>query len=330
MADAGYTGALDIGGTKILAGLYDGDGQLVARKRVETRASGGASQVIARAASLIRELAREIGVPPDKLTGIGCSVPGPLDSERGVVLFSPNLAWRDVPLAALLSDMLGAPVRIEDDARCAALGEARRGGARLVQNAVYVTISTGIGGGLILNGSIYRGSHGCAGEVGHITLDPAGPPCACGNVGCFESLASGTAIAARARQAVLHGDETLLARFRDEPALLTAAHVIDAANAGDAVAARILETTAMYIGIGLAAIAATSDPEVIVLGGGVIQPDGMLLQKARETFRARVIPPLGSLVRIVPAELGDESALWGAAALIRGGRSLEARQVSDV
>lgn len=179
-----------------------------------------------------------------------------------------------------------------------------------------MTISTGIGGGVIVNGSIYRGSHGCAGEVGHMTLEANGPPCACGNMGCFESLASGSAIAARARQAVLHGDETLLARFRDDLTLLTAEQVIDAAASGDSVALRILETAGTYIGIGLAVVATTYDPEVIVLGGGVIKPDGMLFRRARETFQARVIQPLGSLVRIVPAALGDESAMWGAAALM--------------
>jgi glucokinase len=330
MGHASYTGALDIGGTKMLAGIIDDSGELVVRRRIETQASRGAADVIARAASLLRELVQEIGIATDRLTGIGCSVPGPLDSERGVVIFSPNLAWRDVPLAAVLSEELGVSVKIEDDARCAALGEARRGGARGAQNAVYVTISTGIGAGVIVNGRIYRGSHGCAGEVGHMTLDAGGPPCACGNMGCFESLASGSAIAVRARQAVLHGDKTLLARFRDEPALLTSEHVIDAAHRGDGVALRILETAALYIGIGLAAVAAAYDPEVIVLGGGVIQPDGMLLQKARETFQARVISPLGSLVRIVPAELGDESALWGAAALISDDKPRAARQVIDV
>ena len=316
MDHASYTGALDIGGTKMLAGIIDESGELLARRRIETLASHGVANVIARAILLMHELAQETGIATDMLTGIGCSVPGPLDSERGVVVFSPNLAWRDVPLAALLSQELCVPVKIEDDARCAALGEARRGGARFAQNAVYVTISTGIGGGVIINGSIYRGSHGCAGEVGHMTLDAHGPPCACGNMGCFESLASGSAIAARARQAVLHGDETLLARFRDEPTLLTAERVIDAAEMGDVVALRIIETAGMYTGIGLATVAAAYDPEVIVLGGGVIRPDGLLLRRARETFQARVISPLGTMVRIVPAELGDESALWGAAALM--------------
>ncbi|MGH2493582.1 MAG: ROK family protein [Ktedonobacteraceae bacterium] len=330
MGNSGCIGALDIGGTKLLAGIIDGTGELLVRKRIDTLASRGVTDVIARAASLMRELAYKSGISTDRLTGIGCSVPGPLDSKRGVVVFSPNLAWRDVPLAALLSEALGAPVKIEDDARCAALGEARRGGARGAQNAVYITISTGIGGGVIVNGSIYRGSHGCAGEVGHMTLDVNGPPCACGNMGCFESLASGSAIAARARQAVLHGDETLLARFCDEPALLTAKQVIGAANMGDAVALRILETAAMYTGIGLAAVATAYDPEVIVLGGGAIHPDGLLLRRARETFQARVIQPLGSLVRIVPAALGDESALWGAAALMNADTLPVARQVIDV
>ncbi len=185
MGTASYTGALDIGGTKMLAGIIDDSGELVVRRRIETQASRGAANVIARSASLLRELAQEIGIATDRLTGIGCSVPGPLDSERGVVIFSPNLAWRDVPLAAALSEELGVSVKIEDDARCAALGEARRGGARGAQNAVYVTISTGIGAGVIINGRIYRGSHGCAGEVGHMTLDASGPPCACGNMGCF-------------------------------------------------------------------------------------------------------------------------------------------------
>ncbi|HEU0000524.1 MAG TPA: ROK family protein [Ktedonobacteraceae bacterium] len=330
MENAGYVGALDIGGTKMLAGIIDGAGELMARKRIETQAARGATEVIARAASLMRDLVQETGMATDNLVGIGCSVPGPLDSARGTVIFSPNLAWRDVPLAAMLSEALGVPVKIEDDARCAALGEARRGGARGAQNAVYVTISTGIGGGVIVNGRIYRGSHGCAGEVGHMTLDASGPPCACGNMGCFESLASGSAIAARARQAVLHGDETLLARFCGEPALLTAEQVIDAANRGDGVALRILETAAMYTGIGLAAIATACDPEVIVLGGGVIQPNGLFLRRAREIFQARVIAPLGSLVRIVPAELGDESGLWGAAALMNNNESLATRQVIDV
>lgn len=316
MRQAGYVGALDIGGTKILAGMFDPRGRLVARKRIETLAASGAEQVIERVVKVMREVMDEAGVSIDLLAGVGGSVPGPLDSERGVVIFSPNLGWRDVQLVAMLEERLGAPVKIEDDARCAALGEARYGAARGARNAVYVTISTGIGGGVVIDGRIYRGSHGFAGEVGHMTLEANGPPCSCGNSGCFESLASGTAIAARARQAVLHGDETILARFRDEPERLTAEQVVLAAAAGDEVAIRILETAGDYIGIGLAAVAAAFDPEAIVLGGGVVRESGLLLQRARASFAARALYPLGSLVRVLSAELGDDSALWGAAAFM--------------
>ncbi len=317
MTQARYIGALDIGGTKILAGILDPRGKLVARKRIETQATSGVEPVIERVVTVMREVMDEARVGIDMLAGIGCCVPGPLDSERGVVIFSPNLAWRDVALVAMLQERLGVPVMIDDDARCAALGEARYGAARGASNAVYITISTGVGGGVVINGCIYRGSHGCAGEVGHMTLEAGGPPCSCGNCGCFESLASGSAIAAHARQAMLHGDETTLARFRDEPAQLTAEQVVLAAREGDAVAVRIVEKAGDYIGLGLAAVAAAFDPQVIVLGGGVVRDGGLLLRRARASFAARALYPLGSLVRVLPAELGDDSALWGAAELLK-------------
>lgn len=309
--------ALDIGGTKILAGLIDArSGKLLARRRIETQAECGAEDIVARSAAVLRELAQEVDIAVEELTGLGCSIPGPLDRERGVVLFSPHLNWRAVPLVEMFQRHLGIPIVIEDDARCAALGEASMGAARGAETALYVTVSTGIGAGVIIGGKIYRGAHGFAGEVGHMTIEAAGPPCACGNFGCFEALASGSAIALRARQAVLHGDKTVLAeRSAGRPSSLKAEHVVQAAEAGDLVATRIIETAGMYLGIGLAAMASAYDPEVIVLGGGAAGSDGLLLRRAREEFRARAIAPLGLLVRIIPAALGDESGLWGAAAL---------------
>lgn len=316
-------GALDIGGTKILAGLIDQHGELLARRRVETLATRGAEEVITRAGATLSELLREVGAEKTALRAIGCSVPGPLDSERGVVIFSPNLGWRDVPLVALLHRQFSVPVAIEDDAHCAALGEARMGAARGAQCAVYVTISTGIGSGLVIGGKLYRGAHGVAGEVGHMVLDRDGPACACGNRGCFEALASGSAIAAQAREAVMRGKETLLAQY--DSALLTASEVVRAAAVGDAVAKQIIETAGEYAGLGLAAVACAFDPEVIVVGGGVALANDLLLASARQTFAARAIPPLDSLVSIVPAALGEESALWGAALLV-----LQEQEVSNV
>ena len=322
-----YIGVLDIGGTKILAGLINPAGELVARRRIETQAARGADDVIARCATLLRELAQETHVPVETLAGVGCSVPGPLDRDKGLVIFSPNLSWFDVPLVEMLQRTLEhnefgscVPVVIDDDAHCAALGEASRGAARGAVSAVYVTISTGIGAGVIINGNIYRGAHGFAGEVGHITIEAAGPLCACGNSGCFEALASGSAIAAQAQQAVLCGNQTVLASLDADPALLTAEQVVRAAEAGDAVATRIVERAGTYLGIGLAAVATAFDPEMIVVGGGVARPNGILLRRAREVFQARAMMPIGQRVRIVPALLGDESGLWGAAALISSGR----------
>jgi glucokinase len=310
------SGALDIGGTKILVGLIDQHGELLARRRIETPAPRRAEEAIARVGTTLRALLCEIGVEEASLGAIGCSVPGPLDSKSGTIIFSPNLGWRDVPFVELLRRQFAVPIAIEDDADCAALAEAHLGAARGARSAVYVTISTGIGSGIVIEGRLYGGAHGCAGEVGHITLDSNGPVCSCGNSGCFEALASGSAIAARAKEAVTSGQKTLLARFHDDPALLTASEVMQAATAGDAVAKQIIEAAGEYIGLGLAAVACAFDPEIIVVGGGVVQANDLLLTCARATFAARAIPPLGSLVSIVPAALGDESALRGAALLV--------------
>lgn len=308
-------GVLDIGGTKILAGLMDRAGTLLARRRIETMPSQGSDAIIARCAALLQELAQSVQAPLHAIKAVGCSVPGPLDSERGIVIFSPNLAWHDVPFVKMLHEYLSVPIVIDDDARCAVLGEARKGAAQGARNIVFVTFSTGIGSGVIIDGQIYRGSHGAAGEVGHMTLEPNGPLCACGNRGCFEALASGSAIAAQAQQAVKHGAATALADVVVQPNELTAEQVMQAAVMGDAVAIRIVETAGVYAGIGLAAVASAFDPDMIVVGGGVIHAQGLFLQRARETFQVRAITPLNALVPIVPTALGDESELWGAAAL---------------
>jgi glucokinase len=313
-------GVVDIGGTKILAGLIDQSDTLLATRRIETLAEHGAENVIARTVMLLRELLHEIDAPEAALESIGCSIPGPLDCISGVVHFSPHLGWREVPFVDHMQRLLDVPVFIDDDAHCAALGEARKGAARGMDCAVYVTISTGIGAGIIIGGNIYRGAHGFAGEVGHITIEAAGPPCACGNFGCFEALASGSAIATRAKQAVIHGDLTKLSMFYEDLTKLAAEHVVSAAEDGDIVAMRIIKSAGTYAGIGLAAVASAFDPQVIVVGGGVMRTSDIMLQHARKGFLERTISPIGSLIPIVPALLGEESGLWGAAALLSSAR----------
>ena len=300
--------------------MIDSSGELLARRRIETLAEHGVGYVIARTVTILRELLLEIDASEETLEAIGCSIPGPLDCNSGVVHFSPHLGWRDVPFVELMHRYLDVPVVIDDDAHCAALGEVRMGAARGMDCAVYVTISTGIGAGVIIGGNIYRGAHGFAGEVGHITIEANGPPCSCGNFGCFEALASGSAIATRAKQAVIHGDRTVLSTFNDDPVMLSAEHVVHAAEDGDAVALRIIESAGRYAGIGLAAVASAFDPQVIVVGGGVVRSGNIMLEHARKGFLERTISPLGSLIPIVPAALGEESGLWGAAALLSSAR----------
>lgn len=320
MSTSKFIGVVDIGGTKILVGLIDQSGELLASLRMSTHAEQGAEDVIARTVTALHELLREMDTPEVALEAVGCSIPGPLDSNSGVVYFSPNLGWRDVPFVEMMQRLLNVPIVIDDDAHCAALGEARMGAARGMDIAIYVTISTGVGAGIIIGGNIYRGAHGLAGEIGHITIEAAGPQCSCGNFGCFEALASGTAIAVFAKQAVMHGDDTVLSKYNDELSKLSAEHVVNAAEAGDAVALRIIETAGTYAGIGLAAVASAFDPQVIIVGGGVMSSGGIMLQRARKVFLERTISPVGTLVPIVPAALGEKSSLWGAAALVSSKR----------
>jgi glucokinase len=321
MSTSKLTGVVDIGGTKILAGLIDRSGKLLASRRISTHVENGAENVIARTVTMLSELLHDIDASEEALEAVGCSIPGPLDSNSGVVYFSPNLGWRDVPFVDHMHNLLNVPIVIDDDAHCAALGEARMGAAKGMDIAVYVTISTGIGAGIIIGGNIYRGAHGFAGEVGHITLESVGPQCSCGNFGCFEALASGSAIAAFAKQAVMDGDDTMLSKFKDDPSKLSAEHVVNAAEAGDSVALRIIDSAGTYAGIGLSAVASAFDPQVIVVGGGVMSSGGIMLQRARKEFLERTISPVGSLIPIVPATLGEKSSLWGAAALVSSMRS---------
>jgi glucokinase len=308
-------GAIDIGGTSVRTALATPLGGLLAKDRFPSQPQQSPPELIERVVGSLNRLADSIGVEANEISAVGCSVPGPLNRSLGIVQLSPHLGWRDVPLAALFSDWLPMPFTMDDDANCAALGEARLGVACSVAYSVYLTVSTGIGAGIIIDGHVYRGSHGLAGEIGHFPLEPAGPRCACGNTGCFEALASGSAMAEQARTAVGSGIKTSLRTMVSSPDLLTAEHVIAAAGEGDDAATKIVERTARYLGAGLAMVASAFDPEMIVLGGGVMQPGNGLLERARAQFASLAIAPIGELVTVAPAALGDDSALVGAALL---------------
>ncbi len=293
----GLTIGLDIGGTKIQSGLVTANGRIVARYRAATPTKGGAKALMTE----IEKALVEVWTPRVKSIGIG--IAGLVDAKKGVFLGGPNLppSFRNIPLAARLKRRYKVPVRVDNDARCFTLGEARFGAAKGQKNVIGLTIGTGIGGGLVMNGQIIRGRDNSAGEVGHLTLDLCSPcVCGCGQSGHLEALASGTAIAGYYRQ--LTGRR------------IPAREVEERSRRGEKAAAKAVETAGAWLGLGIANLALVLDPDMIVIGGGASR-SRLLWPALRRTFRGSVLYPRLRTIPIVRAELGDDANLVGAASL---------------
>ncbi len=303
---------VDLGGTKIAVGVVDADGAVRSESRRET--PDGPDAVVAAIADAVAELGDEARGRP---VGIGAA--GFVDAARKRVLFAPNLQWTDVPLAEQLSDRLGTPVILENDANAAAWAEARFGAGVDADSMVLVTVGTGIGGGIVLDGRLVRGGFGVAGEFGHLPLVADGRPCGCGRSGCWEQYASGTALTRAARDLVAGGASGALATAAGgNPEALEGTDVSDAAAAGDRAALELLADLGRWLGRGLAAVAAVLDPGVVVIGGGVAGNGDRLLEPARAEFRRR-LPAAGHRpeAEIRVARLGSAAGLVGAADLAR-------------
>lgn len=310
---------VDLGGTKVATVVARSDAAIVSRVTRPTEPERGVDAVVATIIDSVREAVAEAGAKLDDVAGVGVGSPGPLNPETGVVVFAPNLKWHDVPLVALMRQALGVPVYLENDANLAALGEARYGAGRGSKNMIYITVSTGIGGGLILGGEIYSGSSFVAGEVGHmiITDEDGSPQCGCGNHGCLEALASGPAIARMARELIRHGEETMILDLvHGNIELVTSEVVGRAALAGDAAAIAILGKAADYLGIGIANLVNILNPDTVVIGGGVSRVGEILLKPVREVVAERALRPAFEAVRIVQAELGPDAGVVGAVSLV--------------
>ena len=306
--------AVDLGGTQIRAARYTVDGVLEARVSMPTAAQEGVVAVFRRIKSVIRQ----VWPPEMPVMGIGIGSPGLLDYKRGVVLKALNLpGWVDVPLRDKLLDTFHVPVFMGNDAHLAALAEHRFGAGRGVSNMVYLAIGTGIGGGMILNDTLFTGGHGMGSEIGHITLDMYGPRCNCGRRGCLETLASGTAIARRARERLERGDDSLLSTLVDgDLSQITAQEVGIAAQQGDALAQAVFTEAGRYIGMALVNLMYLLNPELFVLGGGVLRAGDVLLTQIQKTVVALAPDIYCEQTRIVPAALWEDVGLWGALALV--------------
>jgi glucokinase len=300
--------AVDVGASKTLVALVQREREgwtWISRTRRFSTPSHP-EKLVARIGATVRELAG----PQHIVTGAGIAIPGPLDSQRGIVTHLANLGWRDIPFACMLSAEIGAAVVLDDDARLGALGEWAAGAGRGCDSLAFVTVSSGVGCGLVLAGAAWQGSHGLAGEFGHLVVDPHGPRCSCGNRGCIEAYAGGLALIRATEHAWPHGhldDGSVAPR--------TPAELFRLVRRSDPVAAGIVDKAADALAVGIAAIVAVADPELIVVGGSVALGQRNWLRSVTKRARARCVSQAGAAMRVVPAGLGGHAALAGAAEL---------------
>jgi glucokinase len=311
---------IDVGGTKVAGGLVTMKGRLLSSLTVPTRADQGFATSFGQVVRLTARLVERAG-GTGRIAGIGLCAPGPLDTKAGIIINAPNIpGWQKVPLAAELGKRFHVPVKIENDANAAGLAEALFGAATGYRHVFYVTVSTGIGTGIIINRRIYHGKNGAAGEGGHVSIDPQSPyRCGCGALGHIEALASGPAMARRAR-VFLEEEHTTASRLRDltlgNLSQITPELIEKAARRGDAVAKKIIEDTGFYLGVWLAGMITLLDPEAIVMGGGISRIGEPLFKTIRQTIlRYTLNPDLAAHTPLLPARLKKLVGVYGAASL---------------
>lgn len=309
--DKNYVVGIDLGGTKISGALADLQGNVLSQHTMSTNAFEGEQAVLSRIIQVIEKVIEDANKTVEEVKAIGIGSPGPLDAKSGVIITTPNLPFKDFQLVKPIAEKFGIPTYLDNDANVAAIGEYLLGAGKGTTNMIYVTVSTGVGGGAILNGKIYRGSTSNALEIGHTTVLPDGPRCNCGNYGCVEALASGTAIARQAREAVESGLETSLKDYEK----ITSYEVFKEAEKGDKVSKDILDKSLGYLGIGIANIISSFDPEMVVIGGGVTKGGQIVFDKVQEVVNKRCFKAMSEFCKIVPAALGTDAGVIGAVAL---------------
>ena len=307
---------IDLGGSKILTAVVNSKGDILSRDHNITPAAKGPEAVIQVILESIKRTLNQVSIKTAELEAICLGAPGLSNPETGVVFTSPHLpGWKDVPLRDIISERTGVKTLLINDANAAAFGELCFGAAKGARNFIYITLSTGIGGGIVTDGEIYGGSLGTAGEIGHMTIETNGPKCNCGNTGCWETLASGTALAREARQRIVAGTKTSILKYSNgDIQKVTAETVHNAAQEGDALAGELIAQTGYYVGVGLANLINILNPELIVIGGGLSNIGDKLLVPAYKTALERAYEPAARAVRFARAELGRNSGVIGAAA----------------
>ena len=304
---------IDIGGTKIAIALASPSGEVVAKRSLPTRPELGPYAIIENVAVTLDEMCAENDAV---LASIGIGSPAPIDVERGLIMSPSNLRdWAEFPVVDLLAKRFRVPVMLENDANAAALGEHMFGAGRGHKNVFYVTVSTGIGGGIIIDGEVYHGVCTAAGEIGHTIVQPDGVKCNCGSVGCLETICSGTHIVRRTNERLARGDDSVINEMVKEAGKLTAEIVINAVRQNDRLAVEIWDETLRYLAIGIANAITLLAPEIVVIGGGMAAAGPLLFGPLQKTVPQYVSMLPADKINIVPAELGKESGLHGALAI---------------
>jgi glucokinase len=317
---AEYIVGVDLGGTKILSGVFKHSLECIGTSKLSTKSQRGVNKVIERVARCVQDAVDEADLTMKQVAGVGIGAPGAVDFEAGTVIFAPNMeGWKDIPLKKELEKQLGVPVFVENDCNISALGVYVAELKSKPRSMMGIFVGTGIGGGLIINGNLYSGFGDTAGEIGHMVLAVNGPKCGCGNKGCFEALASRTAIFQQIKAGVKDGQKTLLTdMLGDDLSDLRSGDLRKAIRRGDKFVDRVVEDAAEYIGIGVANLVNILNPEVVVLGGGVMEAlQDEMMSVIVETAQDYAMPGAMKGVEIIASKLGDSAGITGGAVLAR-------------
>ncbi len=314
-----YNICLDVGGTKVLGAIFNEKDEIIYRLKKRSKSGGeGAADVEKVIIDVVEEMIRESGIDRSKLKAVASCAPGVIDQDRGIVLFTPNLPWRDYDMAGAMEKKFGVPFFVGNDVNLGVLGEFHYGAARGYRNVVGFFVGTGLGGGLILNGALYTGHQFKAAEYGHMILDPEGPLCNCGQRGCLETFSSKQGMSAYIRQQVSRGRETMMAEAVQE-GVFRSKKLKKALAAGDKVAQEAVDRACHWLAVATGNMINTFSPDLILYGGGVIEAVGdVFLEKVLAELDRYCMPQIRSTVDVKIAELGDDSILYGDLALIKG------------
>jgi glucokinase len=312
---------VDLGGTKILAAVVDSKFSVLSRSKSPTASEDGPEAVVDRIVGCIKAAVKQTDLRMKSISGIGIGAPGPLNPDTGVVAFAPNLGWHDVPLKDMLESRLSIPTVVENDVNAGTLGEHRLGAGQGVKDMIGVFVGTGIGGGVVTKGKLHRGFNQSAGEVGHMVVEMDGPMCGCGNPGCWEAVASRTAIARRLAKAMKSKKNARTPIYRmtgGDPSKIKSGALKRALLKGDPLVKQELRREADYLGLGVANLVNFFSPQMVVMGGGVVEALGeRLLKRVRRQAGRYALEHAIQGVKIVPAKLGDDAVFIGCAALVR-------------